>query len=104
VGSFLRRIAGVCAAVALLPAIITAVVAIVKNDVGGGADAFECNLGLILGAAVLSLLAWAILAIRARIRGVGRSPRTPMLRRYRHRADNDLLDFLERFNRDDRDA
>jgi hypothetical protein len=107
VGSVLRRIAAFCAILVLLPAIVVSIVTAPSSAGGPGTPdtpAVGCGAEALLALAFLSLVAWAFLFIRKwLVRGRDRQ-RTPMMRRYRHRADNDLLEFLDRFNNRDRDA
>ncbi|MFA6954980.1 MAG: hypothetical protein WC538_03820 [Thermoanaerobaculia bacterium] len=104
VGSLLRRIAAFCAILVLVPAIVVSIVRVPPSDGGSGMSDVGCGVESLLALVVLSLVAWAFLFIRNWLaRGRDRQ-RTPMMRRYRHRADNDLLEFLDRFTNGDRDA
>lgn len=103
-GAILRRVAALCAVLALLPSLIVAIIGQPHGSSGGtGTDEIGSVL-LMAALAVLSLGAWAFLAVRRWLTGRREKPRAAMMRRYRHRTDNDFLDFLERFNREDRDA
>jgi hypothetical protein len=104
VGSVLRRFAACCGILALLPAIVVSIVTAPSPAGRPGISDVGCGAESLLALGVLSLVAWAFLVIRKRLAGGSVKQRAPMMRRYRHRADNDLLEFLDRFNRGDRDA
>ncbi len=104
VGSVLRRIAAFCAILVLVPAIVVSIVTAPSSAGGPGTPAVGCGAESLLALAFLSLVAWAFLFIRNWLTRGRDKQRTPMMRRYRHRADNDLLEFLDRFNNRDRDA
>jgi hypothetical protein len=104
VGSVLRRFAAFCAILVLVPAIVVSIVTAPSSAGGPGTPAVGCGVESLLALVFLSLVAWAFLFIRNWLARGRDKQRTPMMRRYRHRADNDLLEFLDRFNNRDRDA
>jgi len=102
-GVALRRLAALCAVLALLPALVAIIAQPNGSSGGAGIDGIG-GIDLLVSLAMLSVVAWAFLAVRRRFAGGRDKPRTTMMRRYRHRTDNDLLDFLERFNKKDRNV